>query len=385
MSISKYLILIILLFVVCDVGCKSKVEHKQIRPPKISLIANELFKIDDQYDKNSIIGRIGYIKIDKNKKIYVSDNLSLHIKIFNSNGKFDKNIGGRGQDPGQFQEITTFEIIGDSLVVFDRMLSVVHILGLDGKFIDSKKVNSKSHTFPALVLYADGKLFALNRNDINDNLLTVSKTSGIGEDEKNESVINFTDVDLAGDNFFNGLMRFAPGHLTMGKNKIYYVPELYTDKIYVSENKNGKWNKKYINGFTEFEEPYTALDPKLNSKFLNSLSNYGDFGYKGKKYKATIHTISKGIYTFENENRLLNFLSVSKMSQKKADNFVEIFDTNTELSIGYGELKTLHKLDNILVNEPLLTPLAKDENDVFYMRDNSLLVPVIRAVKLKIE
>ena len=376
MKIFVYLYIFALLFVVFDSGCKTKTEH--IKPPTVSVTAHELFAIDEGQDKKSVIGRMGHIKTDKNKKIYISDEMSLYIKVFNPNGTFDKNIGGRGQAPGQFQEITDFVIMGDSVLVFDRTLSVVHILDLDGKFIGSKKISSKSHVFPALVYSFGNKMIFLNKSDNDNNFLTIN------DFDKKESVLNFSDIDLSDDNFFNGFVRWVPGHVAVHQDKIYYAPALYTDKIYVSEFKDNKWNMSYMKGFTEFEKPYTSLDEKSSKEYLKTLSNYGDFGYKDKKYLATIHTFSNGVYTFKNKI-LLNFIGTSTIKQKKTNLFVEVFDIKTALSIGYGEIKSLQKLDNTVITKPRLLPQYKDENDVFYVIDNSFPVPVIRAVKLKIE
>jgi len=50
------------------------------------------------------------IKTDTDGNIFITDRNSSVIKVFDKNFRFLKSIGNIGQGPGEFQEITNFEI-----------------------------------------------------------------------------------------------------------------------------------------------------------------------------------------------------------------------------------------------------------------------------------
>ncbi len=43
------------------------------------------------------------IDVDEDGNIYVLDRKAIHIKVFNSCGKFVRTIGKKGQGPGEFE------------------------------------------------------------------------------------------------------------------------------------------------------------------------------------------------------------------------------------------------------------------------------------------
>lgn len=71
--------------------------------------------------KEYIFSKILDIKIDSKNNIYVSDKLKPQLSIYDTNGKFLRNIGARGKGPGEFLEITTYDIIADEVIVFDKI------------------------------------------------------------------------------------------------------------------------------------------------------------------------------------------------------------------------------------------------------------------------
>ncbi len=71
-------------------------------------------------DENQFIGHLSGVAIDSAGLVYIADSQEMNIKIYDSDGIPLTTIGQRGQGPGEFQEISSIQIKGERLFVFDR-------------------------------------------------------------------------------------------------------------------------------------------------------------------------------------------------------------------------------------------------------------------------
>lgn len=78
------------------------------------------------------------IRVDAKDNIYVSDAVDKTIKIFDRNGKWIKNVGKRGQGPGEYMAINDFDVSRDGRIfISDIRQHRVSILSSDGTFVSS--------------------------------------------------------------------------------------------------------------------------------------------------------------------------------------------------------------------------------------------------------
>jgi hypothetical protein len=78
------------------------------------------------------------IRVDALDNIYVSDAVDKTIKIYDRSGKWIKNVGKRGQGPGEFMAINGYDVTGDGRIfISDIRQHRVSILSNDGTFVSS--------------------------------------------------------------------------------------------------------------------------------------------------------------------------------------------------------------------------------------------------------
>lgn len=85
-----------------------------------------LFTLGNQPDENYVFHQARGIGLDSQENIYVLDSGNFRIQVFDSNGKYLRTIGRRGQGPGEFPGfVTSFHISekGYLYVGFGRLIS----------------------------------------------------------------------------------------------------------------------------------------------------------------------------------------------------------------------------------------------------------------------
>lgn len=113
-------------------------------------------------------GSIDLVAGEKSGGFFVFDSKYVQIRRYNAAGKLIANIGGRGNGPGEYQELLGMALLGDSaLVTWDPRNARVTFFGLDGKVRSSFRAVLGGMTYAADV-------FGI------DNAGIVSLQSGIG-------------------------------------------------------------------------------------------------------------------------------------------------------------------------------------------------------------
>ncbi len=81
---------------------------------------------------------ISDIKTDDDGNIYIVDEQAHCIKLFDKKGNYLKDIGRKGQGPGEFVAPTEMVVLEDKIAVYS--LGRISYFTLDGNFIDHRKV-----------------------------------------------------------------------------------------------------------------------------------------------------------------------------------------------------------------------------------------------------
>jgi len=96
--------------------------------------------------------------------IVVVDRLASQISLFDAAGVFVRNLGGRGEGPGEFQILHYVWARGDTLWASDGLLSRISVFDRDGNVLETIPVevapgmgSATAHT-----QFADGAILVLN-------------------------------------------------------------------------------------------------------------------------------------------------------------------------------------------------------------------------------
>ncbi len=126
--------------------------------PELEFRFEEELRIGTEYgDENTMFGSRVLINADQEGNIYVSDQDINTVKKYDKNGGFLLTIGGPGQGPGEFQNIseTRFDAAGNIYLNDDRSQRIT-FMSRDGEYVRGVKapfyfervlVNSRGHYF----------------------------------------------------------------------------------------------------------------------------------------------------------------------------------------------------------------------------------------------
>ncbi len=278
-------------------------------------------------------------------RIFVADMSDNSIRVFNSESKFLSKIGGRGRGPGEFLQVTSFEILDDqSIVVLDRFLNRVTYFDSVGTVTNTISLGQSIPVNSAMSLYTntdDNTHYILYRDyqsKENSHLI-------LNFDTNFESTLNsYVDVfkyfyDSSNPLEFNISQRPAYLSTTFGTNKVAIFSDTFTGTFAIFDKHTKRealignpiqdhiklydWNKK--NSYSERGETgYASLSTQQGKYFFKLKgSNFGLVGnsnlllqffgkYVGKKIEPYLNIFNnegKFITTIPLQNHPVDFIS----------------------------------------------------------------------------
>ena len=84
-----------------------------------------------------LIGEITYL-VYQNHKIYIADNLSKTVYIFDETGRLLSKLRAPGNGPKEYLEIAGFVVHNSQLVIYDKMKKKIFFYAEDGSFLNEK-------------------------------------------------------------------------------------------------------------------------------------------------------------------------------------------------------------------------------------------------------
>lgn len=120
-----------------------------VKNPREPLYIGDVLELKEDLSIGEKEGREEYmftrilIDIDDDENIYVLDNETANVRVFDKQGKFIKTIGRKGQGPGEMQSPRRIQITPqDEIMVYDLGNRRLSFFSLDGKFI--KQISAAS-------------------------------------------------------------------------------------------------------------------------------------------------------------------------------------------------------------------------------------------------
>ena len=109
----------------------------QRSPPMRPLI--EELRIDG---KSHEWTRIGIVRVSPSGPILVGENRGTSIRVFSPSGQLVRSLGRRGQGPGEFQEVTTLGVLGDTIWAGDHTAARLTFFDLPGNVLGTTRMDS---------------------------------------------------------------------------------------------------------------------------------------------------------------------------------------------------------------------------------------------------
>ncbi len=109
---------------------------------EITFELEEDLSIGNEEDENYMLYGLVAFAVDSEGNIFVVDGGNYRIQKFDKNGNYLQTIGGRGQGPGEFEQLMWIQIdLKDRIYGYDSLRSNLHIFEKDGKFKETIRLS----------------------------------------------------------------------------------------------------------------------------------------------------------------------------------------------------------------------------------------------------
>lgn len=235
-------------------------------------------------DPNYLFSSIASVGVDENNRIYVAENFGNHLKIFDEQGSFEKQIGREGDGPGEFRMILAMtRVSSGNILVMDQSSGSVSKFSPDGNYLD--QFSMPNPQIRQINEIDDGSYLAVYTDpDSNQVLHTFNDTFDLLS-----SFVSLDDILHTGERFEEVISRFLPGKfLVYDENTIYFTPVFYHGLIYQYQKEGGEWiHTDLLKGYTT-EPAFVSTDPETENAYVLNLGN--------EVLAATVHNESRGLF-----------------------------------------------------------------------------------------
>lgn len=193
------------------------------------------------------------LKFDLNNNIYLRDDATNQLFVFDSKGKFKMLFSPQGMGPREYFQMSDFQITKEKVIIFDSSINKIIEFDSLGEFISEHKVYNKFFVFYS------GEDFILNfssyKPDFNQfNFIKTDVTTG---DWKGFVKIPEDKLNLGNFDFPTGFMEID------SREKIYFnIP--FSTEIAHFDKKSGEFLGLYLFDFGKYKMPneYLKMDRK---------------------------------------------------------------------------------------------------------------------------
>lgn len=154
MKRNLWIILFSLSLVFCVTECKKKTTRAKIETidgvtyihnPAAPLHPNRTVAFEEEFtfrEKDETgemrLFKPSWFTVDANANVYIADDSDMAIKVFDSQGKYMKTIGSKGNGPGEFESFGSMIFLPDGrLLVTDYIQRRTSFFSSDGQFLSS--------------------------------------------------------------------------------------------------------------------------------------------------------------------------------------------------------------------------------------------------------
>jgi len=277
----------------------------------LSINLTELYTIaaedSTSNDSNRIITAIYSIHVDKEGSVYVLNLDKSNIKKFDAKGKFVTSFGRKGNGPGEFGFCITAEIIGKEIYCNDYTAQKIAIFDTNGKFKRNLNLNNG---VPQIYQQLPNGRVVTNFNsfeNLDDGVYTTSTvliTDSLFEN-RNDTLrhVRMQTESINTDYTYNFWGR------AVGKNEIYLSRNRYDEYVIDVYDLNGKLKRVISKAYTKVK--LDSVDLARINRRLKERSENNNFPATRLVYKKSIF----GLFADKN-NRLWVESSVEKKNKE---------------------------------------------------------------------
>lgn len=350
-------------------------------PPALRISQEDRLVLGDSPDAPAelLFGDVRGIRTDGEGRIYVADVIAMKVRVFSPAGEHLRSLGERGRRPGEFRDITCFDVGHDgSVLVLDGLNGRITRFSPTGTLVATAPLDTQAIVWPrtARAVGADREL-----------LLYRKPASGWWR-EGSEPLLHLLDGELRRERAaFGALSQVAdpdllvvrlfhevyPGRVWVERDgELLYAPTLYRGEIYRFEEREGGWAPSQVfRGYAPGDPlvPMDARTPRGNREFVFSM------GSRKGRVVAEIRNASLGLFRLK-DGRIVHFTQIANGARRTFG--AEVFTADGRL-LGYSPIEEFVAGRGRSTLFPIVVEW-KDEQDLFYLRDIREF-PTLRVVR----
>lgn len=395
-SLPYFFLLVCIVFAACSKQPENnqKTNTSDIEASILTIIGEE----DQPFEHQ--LGEPMSVFTDESGHIFIADQASLTIKVFDDTGSYLRSFGGRGRGPEEFQQ---FNLVGkvyeDTLLVQDRgKLAFIYITS-KGEFLSSHPVDISympNQYYPEILQwYSDYSLGLYQKASFPrydpppmDRPLFYIYDHSFGE--RKASFFPFRELGFSEDNMFvwSSFVPF-PGSFDLHSSgkKMIYSPGVYTGKLYeFTRSDSLQWNLSNIhNGLSTVQPTYEVYQSEEEYQSKMDIPGVNQIHFSGGPYWGRLYSLDAGVF-YLNNGHIVQFYGEWNDGEKTLDEgneldiYAQIINEEGKL-INHGYLMSVKR--DFRPSLPLVN--WKDEQDNFYLinlpRDDVPTVVKFRLVK----
>lgn len=280
MNIRILLLSFMIVLLLLSIGTKISAQS-QMKQGKYKLTQTLTIGEDDIAKPENLLARPRHVASDKRGYIWVSDEATLSIKLFNRMGNCVTTIGGRGQGPENFQDITAITIDAENnLVVVDYLNHKIAIFSPAGNFLRSYPFAVTSVAWPRRISITPDSEFVMLASSENHPYIFHHFS------KKFVYLRSFGELPIIhskNERFERMFVKGTPGNLFIdAKGVLYYIPGIYNGKIYLYQKGN------LINTLSAPERSIQPYEMEFSTIFKP--------GPPPAKYQTVLASATEGMY-----------------------------------------------------------------------------------------
>lgn len=350
-------------------------------PPALRITQEDRLVLGDSPDAPAelLFGDVRGIRTDGEGRIYVADVIAMKVRVFSPAGEHLRTLGDRGRRPGEFRDITCFDVGHDgSMLVLDGLNGRITRFSPTGTLVATAPLDTQAIVWPrtARAVGTDRQLLLYRKpasdwwREGSEPLLHLLDGEFRRERAAFGALSQVADPDLLVVRLFHEVY---PGQVWVERDReILYAPTLYRGEIYRFEEREGGWAPSQVfRGYAPGDPlvPIDARTPRGNREFVFSM------GSRKGRAVAEIRNASLGLFRLK-DGRIVHFTQIANGARRTFG--AEVFTADGRL-LGYSPIEEFTAGRGRSTLFPIVVEW-KDEQDLFYLREIREF-PTLRVVR----
>jgi hypothetical protein len=355
---------------------------------------------EDQAVEYQLGDPVSIITIDE--EIFIADNASLKIKVFDHRGKYVRSIGGRGRGPGEFQNIKMMSRSdNEGLIIQDRGKLEYIYLATNGEQLAAtpENLHPNFQYYPERLEWVDDHSIGLMQSagPLTVKPQPIDRPLFYVYDEsirtREAAFFSFRELGYSEQEMFVwSSFVYLPGSFDVQEKsdpkKLIYSPGVYTGKLYEFEPTEGlRWKLKSVLNTTPLSTPsYEIYETESEYESMKEFPGVNQIRFLSIPSWGRLYAVDAGVY-YLSDGRIIQFygawtegdLTLEEGNALKL--FAQVLSPDGQI-MKHGYLMDI-QMDS-RPNETLVN--WKDEQDNFYLlnvpKDD---VPTVMKFRLELE